>query len=499
MIKRHKIFAFFIAFAMSLQILSFGVFANAGGALRLTIGVNHDTVKPGDTIEATVYFDFMENKLENGGVHIAIFGVKYDPNIFEPVKVDGQYAKAGEILKSDGVDSGISDTNANVINIFFGGPNTTDVTQSGAFAVMTFKVKDTAANCVSKFDFAPKIDIITPTKNETTGDYEKFRMASFGKEVLINPPFSYTMNSTVEKGDSLVLDGKSSVSPLKLIFMDPNGATVKEVEIPVNDGTFKYSLLIDKSFVSGRYKLYVKNSGCMIDNTIQIKDKNEDLPPEPIQTPAPSPTPTAKPAPLPTFNPGGDDGSGKATPAPSPSATAKPSENNPSDISDHWAEGAIKYAYEKNLMTGYEDNTFNPEGSITRGEFVTVMYRYMGLSKAEGKVFADTSDHWAKDYIMTLYSMGIVGGVSEDEFEPDAPIEREQMAAILDRTFKFKETTEMEFADEDLISDWAIESVYRTLKSGIMKGDENNNFAPRANATRAEVATIISRLPYPMN
>ena len=133
--------------------------------------------------------------------------------------------------------------------------------------------------------------------------------------------------------------------------------------------------------------------------------------------------------------------------------------------------------------------------SITRAEFCTVMYRYLGLSGGGDKVFDDTENHWAKDYVSALAANGIVGGVSDALFDPDAQITREQIAVILDRAFALSDQeTEARFNDDAAISAWAYDNVYHVLAAGYMKGDENNNFSPGNPATRAEVATIIYRL-----
>ncbi len=96
---------------------------------------------------------------------------------------------------------------------------------------------------------------------------------------------------------------------------------------------------------------------------------------------------------------------------------------------------------------------------------------------------------------------GIVNGVSEAEFAPDDAITREQMAAMIYRYSEYKgaspteaEAMQLDYADLADISDYAAEAVMYCNLTGIMIGDENNNFAPLSNATRAEAAAVFERV-----
>ena len=124
------------------------------------------------------------------------------------------------------------------------------------------------------------------------------------------------------------------------------------------------------------------------------------------------------------------------------------------------------------------------------------MSKFMELGEvsAAADKFSDVDGHWAKGYIGALYNREIVNGISDIEFAPDANITRQEIATILARAFKLTEKSADVFADNDSIAEWASDFVYMTKAAGYMQGDENNNFNPIANATRAEVATIIYRL-----
>ena len=171
----------------------------------------------------------------------------------------------------------------------------------------------------------------------------------------------------------------------------------------------------------------------------------------------------------------------------------------PADSIAHWAESYIRFVIENEIMIGFPDGTFRPNGSITRAEFSTAFARFLGIS-AGSITFSDTESHWASGYIAAMADRGIVGGVGDNLFAPDELITREQIAAILHRTsgMDVEAAVGNTFNDDDQISDWARNSVYTIRNVGIMQGDNIGNFNPQNGATRAEVAAILARLTLMM-
>ncbi len=184
------------------------------------------------------------------------------------------------------------------------------------------------------------------------------------------------------------------------------------------------------------------------------------------------------------------------TPAPLTTPTATPDSGElPSDISGSWSEEYVKDVIEKGIMTGYGDNTFRPDGELTRAEFATAMARYLKLDiSAGGKAFSDTQDHWSEDYVGALAEKGIITGNDADSFGPDEAVTREQIAVILVRAFAPDVVVDdFVFADDGAISDWAKEAVYIARAMGWMTGDEAG-FRPGDTATGGEIAAVLSRL-----
>ncbi|MGN1116100.1 MAG: S-layer homology domain-containing protein, partial [Candidatus Ornithomonoglobus sp.] len=114
-----------------------------------------------------------------------------------------------------------------------------------------------------------------------------------------------------------------------------------------------------------------------------------------------------------------------------------------------------------------------------------------------GREFSDvSSSDWFYPYVRTAAGCGIVNGVSDTAFDPNAVIKREDMAAMLYRAINtskksLPEGTPKSFADEGSISDYAKESVSALSAAGIINGVSDTEFSPASTATRAQSAAII--------
>ena len=167
-----------------------------------------------------------------------------------------------------------------------------------------------------------------------------------------------------------------------------------------------------------------------------------------------------------------------------------------SDIKGHWAEAQIKTMVEYGIINGYPDGSFKPDGKITRAEFASLIVKSFKLTKAEGKSFDDTSDHWAKDAIGTANAAGIVKGYSDTAFGPDDPITREQMAVMIVKAAKLTvedAVDDKSFEDNQSISAWAKESVAVAAANQLISGYPDNTFNPQGYASRAEAAVVLYR------
>lgn len=171
---------------------------------------------------------------------------------------------------------------------------------------------------------------------------------------------------------------------------------------------------------------------------------------------------------------------------------------------DAWYHDYVYDLVYRGVVNGMTATTYEPEGKLTRAQFVKLLACSLAdaetLKTYEGKhPFKDSEDHWAEAYIAWAKDKGIVEGVSATEFDPEAPITREQMATIFGR-YALKQGIELpksenaagSFPDADKISEYAREFVELMRIAGILNGYEDGTFRPQGNATRAEAAKLFS-------
>ncbi len=104
--------------------------------------------------------------------------------------------------------------------------------------------------------------------------------------------------------------------------------------------------------------------------------------------------------------------------------------NKFSDMENHWARYDVEYMANEGLVSGVEDSLFDPEAQITRAEYVTILDRALGLELYKGGSYSDVSpDAWYAPYVATAKAGGLLKGLpTDDGFKPDQPITREEMA-----------------------------------------------------------------------
>ncbi len=167
-----------------------------------------------------------------------------------------------------------------------------------------------------------------------------------------------------------------------------------------------------------------------------------------------------------------------------------------------WFYDAVVAVYQKNLMNGVTNTTFEPNTNMSRAMLVTMLYRLAGSPEVEGEVseiFSDCVDGaWYADAVIWAQDNKIVDGMGDGTFAPNTPLTRQQMAKILYgyETLDKEVTVEIEltFTDADEIASWAEAGVAYCVSEGIMNGVGNNAFDPAGTANRAMGATVLARL-----
>lgn len=174
------------------------------------------------------------------------------------------------------------------------------------------------------------------------------------------------------------------------------------------------------------------------------------------------------------------------------------------DVPDKaWYRETVAFVMNNDLFNGVDEISFGPDKNMTRAMFVTVLGRLAGVEVDNNVKTAFTDikkNQYYTGYVKWAAENGIVNGVSSTKFAPNADITREQICTMIVRYCKYAEV-ELDssadpalFRDADAISKYAFESVLLCNKAGIVKGRGNNTFAPKANATRAEVAQVLKNL-----
>ena len=105
------------------------------------------------------------------------------------------------------------------------------------------------------------------------------------------------------------------------------------------------------------------------------------------------------------------------------------------DIENHWAGNSIRFVYENGLMRGVSDTDFAPDATFSRAMLVAVLHRMAGEPAANGAYpFADVRDTaWYANPVAWAYQNKLAGGMTETQYAPNAPITREQLAVMLMR------------------------------------------------------------------
>lgn len=163
-----------------------------------------------------------------------------------------------------------------------------------------------------------------------------------------------------------------------------------------------------------------------------------------------------------------------------------------------WYVTPIEYVTRNNLMNGVGNDKFNPSEKGTRAMIVTILYNKEGKPAVTGKAtFKDvTSGAWYEGPIAWAKANNIANGYQDGSFGPSESVTREQLAVMLYNYAKSKGTvstgnTEMKFADNADIHNWAQEAMKWCVSNKIINGKGNNKLDPRGFATRAEIATMI--------
>lgn len=162
----------------------------------------------------------------------------------------------------------------------------------------------------------------------------------------------------------------------------------------------------------------------------------------------------------------------------------------------NWFYNDVYYCWENGLMNGMSADTFAPQGTTTRAQFATVLYRMAGSPDVTGMTtpFTDVkAGSWYENAVIWGYSNGVINGTSATTFSPDASVTREQMVTMLFRYSGAAEPTGTldQFTDANRISAYAVPAVIWAVQNNIVSGMGDGTFNPKGPATRAQLAKIL--------
>lgn len=169
------------------------------------------------------------------------------------------------------------------------------------------------------------------------------------------------------------------------------------------------------------------------------------------------------------------------------------------DTIGHWAEGYIQTLYQAEIVSGTTATSFNPNGQVTRGQLVAMIYRATSAEMAEQQAtsYKDLSSFWGAKEVTALENQGVLSIFTGNKFEPNKAVTREEMAYV---TAKYLElegldvaamNTSNTFKDVDKMSAETITAIGLLQQLDII-GGENGQFNPKGHLTRAQFAKIFT-------
>lgn len=173
------------------------------------------------------------------------------------------------------------------------------------------------------------------------------------------------------------------------------------------------------------------------------------------------------------------------------------------DINGHWAKTSINKLKEKGYVSGITKTAFAPNNTISRAEFLAVVTRILRLTASNTDSGYEDIPTWG--WYAPAFAAALEAEIIDSHFvennriNPEAPIRRDEMAAILVSAYNYMTGDYTEAADITSFNDcgsvepWAVGYIRCAVGGGLMYGDDANNLNPTGTATRAEAAAMLQR------
>ncbi len=172
-----------------------------------------------------------------------------------------------------------------------------------------------------------------------------------------------------------------------------------------------------------------------------------------------------------------------------------------SDIDEnHWAYENVKSLFEKDIISGTSETTFSPDSYVTREQITKMIVNAFSIETNTDSTnfgFSDVDkNEWYYSYVLTAKNKGIINGKNEEFFGIGEYVTRQDIATMIYRAVGEKLTLsskELNFSDNESISEYALKAVENLYKAEIINGMTDGSFQPNGNCTRAEAATLINK------
>ncbi len=167
------------------------------------------------------------------------------------------------------------------------------------------------------------------------------------------------------------------------------------------------------------------------------------------------------------------------------------------DTTGHWAEEAIDRWSEVGVVNGVSEDSFNPNGQLTRAEGAQIFTNLLKLTaKADLSAYTDVAaDAWYADAMAACVAQGIMNGVAADQMNPNGTVTREMFFVMFARALGIQEESSLkgDFTDASEISSWAKGYVYALINNGYVNGTAEGVISPELNINRASVMALLDQ------
>ena len=166
------------------------------------------------------------------------------------------------------------------------------------------------------------------------------------------------------------------------------------------------------------------------------------------------------------------------------------------DTEAHWAADAIaKWSEEYQIIQGYEDGSFRPDNSITRGAFAGILDRFLKFqAQAPAETFSDTAGTYWESAVLKLNAAGIYLG-NNGQALPSDTITRQQAVTMIARAFGIDAAAaDLPYLDAEQFAEYAWGPVAEMTARGYITDSQDGSFRPLAPITRAEIVNILNNM-----